>query len=274
METGDTPKGDVITAARLAGIMAAKRTSELLPFCHPLPIHHVDVSLTLDQASLIARAEVTTIATTGVEMEALTAVSGALLSAYDMLKFLDEPMRIEAIQLEHKRGGKSDWPAPAPDLRAAVLTVSDRVSAGVRLDKSGPAAVEILRKAGIHDIMTAVVPDEPADILRQVESWINQGVNLVITSGGTGIAPRDRTPETLEQLLTQRLPGVEEAIRSYGRERLPTAMLSRSLAGLAGKTMLLALPGSTGGVTDGLRAVIPGLWHVFEQLEGQDHPTP
>jgi molybdenum cofactor synthesis domain-containing protein len=155
-------------------------------------------------------------------------------------------------------------------VRARVIVASNRAWAGVYADSSGPILVSGLRQLGLDVDDPVVVQDgEPvADALRQA---IEDGVDAVLTSGGTGITPTDRTPDVTGDLLDYEIPGIAEAVRAYSRDRVPTSALSRGLAGVAGRTLIVNLPGSTGGARDGLAVLGPILMHALEQLRGGDH---
>jgi molybdenum cofactor synthesis domain-containing protein len=155
-------------------------------------------------------------------------------------------------------------------MRARVIVASNRAWAGVYADSSGPILVSGLRQLGFDVDDPVVVPDgEPVAVaLREA---IDDGVEVAITSGGTGITPTDRTPDVTQELLDYQLPGIAEAIRAYSRDRVPTAVLSRGLAGVAGRTLIVNLPGSTGGARDGLAVLGPILGHAVDQLHGGDH---
>ena len=152
-------------------------------------------------------------------------------------------------------------------MRVRVVTVSDRVSQGSREDRSGPLLVELLGAQG----PPVVVPDEREAIAGAVGQAVAEGFDLVVTTGGTGIAPRDVTPEAVGPLLEREVPGVLEAVRAVGRESVPTAALSRGVAGVIGSTFVVTLPGSTGGARDGARVVGELAQHVLDQLAGHDH---
>jgi molybdenum cofactor synthesis domain-containing protein len=155
-------------------------------------------------------------------------------------------------------------------VRARVIVASNRAWAGVYADSSGPILVAGLRQLGFEVDEPVVVQDgEPVgEALRQA---VADGMDAVITSGGTGITPTDRTPDVTRALLDYEVPGIAEAVRAQSRDRVPTSALSRGLAGVAGRTLIINLPGSTGGARDGLGVLTPILVHAVEQLRGGDH---
>lgn len=156
--------------------------------------------------------------------------------------------------------------------RALVVTVSDRAHHGSYPDRSGPLLVDGLTGLGFHVPEPVVVPDERELIVAAVRAGADDGVDLVVTTGGTGIGPRDVTPEATSGLLHRELPGLAEALRAAGRDKVPTAVLSRGLAGTRGTTLIVNLPGSTGGVRDGLAVLRPVVAHAIAQLRGDtDH---
>ncbi|MET9874082.1 MogA/MoaB family molybdenum cofactor biosynthesis protein [Actinacidiphila glaucinigra] len=157
-------------------------------------------------------------------------------------------------------------------MRALAITASNRAAAGVYEDRGGPLVVAGLREMGFTVDGPRVVPDgDPVGgALREA---VAEGYDVVVTTGGTGISPTDRTPEVTRAVLDYEVPGVAEAVRAAGREKVPTAALSRGVCGVAGRTLVVNLPGSTGGVKDGLAVLAPILVHAVEQIHGGDHPT-
>lgn len=154
--------------------------------------------------------------------------------------------------------------------RAAVVTVSDRSARGERADRSGPLLVELLRELGLSVDAPVVVPDEVTAVQAAVRAAASS-YDLVVTTGGTGLSPRDVTPEATAPLLDRQVPGIAEALRQRNAAAVPTAVLSRGVAGTIGTTLVINLPGSTGGVRDGVAVLAPVLDHALAQLRGGDH---
>jgi cyclic pyranopterin phosphate synthase len=269
---GNIPKGDPLTIGRIAGILGAKKTAELLPLCHPLPVEWVNVDARPETGGIRVTAQVKAVARTGMEMEALTAVACALLSIYDVLKPLTQDLRIEEIKLVEKKGGKSSWKVkPSREMTCGILVISDSVYAGKKEDRSGQILKETAEREGIRVVDFKVVPDEVPEIRKAVEKWIHEGLDLVMTTGGTGISPRDVTVEAIRPLIEREIPGISEAVRGYGQARTPFAMLSRGIAGISGKTLIATLPGSPEGVRDGLTVLLPALNHCLHIAGGGTH---
>lgn len=159
--------------------------------------------------------------------------------------------------------------ADSSPLTAAVLTVSDAGSRGERVDTAGPAAAALLEEAGFTVAATAVLPDEPDQLAAQLRRWADEdGITLIVTAGGTGLSPRDRTPEATAAVIEYRVDGMAEAMRAAGLASTPMAMLSRGLAGVRGRTLIINLPGSERGTRENLATVLPVLRHAVETLTG------
>jgi len=257
------PKADVLATARIAGIQGAKRTSELIPLCHPIALTSVSVDFTLNDDWIEITATAKTTGKTGVEMEALTAVAIAGLTLHDMTKAVDPQSVLGEIQLIEKTGGRTR-PEVVPGT-AAVLVASTRAAAGTRDDTTGPAIAAWLAERGYRASVTVVAD---ADVASALDPIIAAGPAVVITTGGTGMSPTDRTPEATAALLDRELPGIPEAMRARGLAHTPKAALSRGVAGTVGGTVIVNLPGSTGGVRDGLAVLDELLEHLVAQVAG------
>lgn len=266
------PKGDVFEMAKAAALFAIKRTSDVIPDCHPLPIEFAAVHFFPQEMELKIEVEVKTIYKTGVEVEAMHGASIAALTAYDMLKPIDKQIEITGIKLIEKKGGKTDFKEEyRSSLSAAVIVCSDSISAGQKEDRAGKAIINKLEFLKVKVGDYTVIPDEQDKIRVTVQKLAASKYNMVILTGGTGLSKRDVTPEALKPLLERDIPGIAEAMRSYGQERTPYSMLSRSLAGLIGETLVLALPGSTKGAEESMDALFPHILHIFRVMEALRH---
>ena len=275
------PKGDALAVARIAGIAGAKRTPDLIPLCHPLPLDRVAVDLAPDRAagSVTITAEVRVTARTGVEMEALTAATVAALTLYDMAKALQRDIVIERVELVAKEGGSSgSWSRDAaPEAQraaheAVVVTCSNRSAAGEREDASGPALVAALAAAGIDvEPQPIVVADDEAAIAQLLTTLADAGHRLVLTTGGTGLTPSDVTPQATRRVIEREAPGLVDLMRAAGLAHTPMAALSRGIAGTRAATLIVNLPGSPKGALESFEALRPVLSHALDQLAGGDH---
>jgi cyclic pyranopterin monophosphate synthase len=266
------PKGDVLEMAKTAGLFAVKKTSDVIPDCHPLPIEYTAVSYEIKGLEVHIQIDVATIYKTGVEVEAMHGASVIALTMYDMLKPIDKEIEIHSIRLLNKKGGKTQFKNNLKnEVEAAVIVCSDSISKGGKEDKAGKAIMEKLKICGveIHDYI--IIPDEIQDIQQAVLKYKEKGIGLVILTGGTGLSPRDVTPEALKPLIEREIPGIAEAMRNYGQLRTPFSMLSRSVAGLIGNTLVLALPGSTKGAEESMDALFPYVLHIFRVMEALRH---
>ncbi len=266
------PKGNVFAMSKAAGLLGVKRTPDILPDCHPLPIEFTGVEYEINGLEITVIFTVKTIYKTGVEVEAMHGASVVALNIYDMLKPIDKGIEIHAIKLINKKGGKSDFKDNfRKDLTAAVVVCSDTISAGHKEDRAGKAIIEKLKSCDVSIAEYIIIPDEKDVIQSKVRQFQKEGIDMVIYTGGTGLSGRDVTPEALIPLLDRRIPGIEEAIRSYGQERMPYSMLSRSIAGTINNTLVLALPGSTNGAKESMDAIFPSVLHIFRILKGARH---
>lgn len=266
------PKGDVFEFARAAGLLAVKKTSDVIPDCHPLPVEFTGITYSMNELSITVMVEVHTIYKTGVEVEAMHGAAVTALTMYDMLKPIDKAVEISTIKLQKKSGGKSDVAKEGyTHLKAAVVVCSDTVSRGDKEDTSGKAIVARLQKFGIDTVTYEVVADDFSSIQEKAKQLCSNRHQLLIFTGGTGLSPRDVTPDAVAPLLEKQIAGIMETARRYGQERMPYAMLSRGVAGFAGQTLVLTLPGSQKGAEETMDAIFPQVLHLFKVKKGLPH---
>ncbi len=271
MKENDLPKKDVLIVARVAAVNAVKKTPDLIPYCHPLPVDSVKVEFEVKRDSVIATVTVEAIWKTGVEIEALAGAQMATLTIYDMLKPVDKEMEITTTKLLSKKGGKTSFNEKLPaGFKAAVIVSSDGTASGKREDKSGKIIKERLESFGIEPAYE-ILPDEKELIQAKIKELCDEGVLLILTTGGTGLGPRDVTVEATQEMIDREIPGIVEAARSYGQQRTPYAMLSRGLAGQRGNTIIINLPGSSNGVRESLNAIFPAILHSYKMMKGLGH---
>jgi cyclic pyranopterin monophosphate synthase len=266
------PKGDVFEFSRAAGLLAIKKTADLIPDCHPIPIEFAAITFKTDQLNIHIRVEVQTIYKTGVEVEAMHGASVVALTIYDMLKPLDKGIEIASIRLEKKSGGKSDYSKKRPaSIRGVVIVCSDSISQGTAKDLSGIAIIEKLKESGIENTSYAIVPDDFKLIQQEAIKYSGLGYELILFTGGTGLSPKDLTPDAIAPLIDRPIPGIMEAARNYGQERTPYAMLSRGVAGFIKNSLVITLPGSVSGCIDTMNAIFPHVLHLFAVKAGDRH---
>ncbi len=267
IKNNQVPKGDVFSFARAAGLLGVKKTPELIPDCHPLPVEHTKIDYKIEDLSITITIEVGTVYKTGVEVEAMHGASIVALTMYDMLKPIDKAIEIQQIKLIKKKGGKSQYRSkPRKDFKAAVLITSDSVSAGKKEDTAGKAIMEKLEQYGVDVCDYVCVSDDKPDIKKAIEKLCEDGCDLIVSTGGTGLSPRDNTPDVVKEMIDREVSGIMEAARSYGLQRTPFAMLSRGIAGFKEDTLILTLPGSTRGAQESMDALFPYLFHVYRVL--------
>ncbi len=271
IEKRQIKKGDVLSVSQIAGIIGAKHVPQLIPLCHPVPIDSVEINLDLEDDGILVEATVKGIGRTGYEIEAITAVSVALINIYDMCKAYTEEMHIEEIRLVEKGGGKSDWYEDLKGLKAAVIVASDSVSAGKAKDKSGEAVKNLLQELGTQVIEKIVVPDEK-EVIKDAVLKFREKADLIFVVGGTGLSPRDVTPEASKEIIEKEIPGLSEATRIMGAKYTPRALLSRAKVGLIKEGVLLInLPGSEKGAIQTLSIIAPLLKHAIKMSKGGKH---
>ena len=281
------PKGDALIAAEITGIQGAKNASTLLPLCHPLSLDHVRIAFEWNETefSITSYCTVSTAAKTGVEMEALAGVNAALLCIYDLTKMVNPHLKITDTQLLLKMGGKSGvWvnPEGVPDwvyaaflekretlsgVRAGVITLSDRASAGDYQDESGCLLQDFLKQQGADIVSAAVLPDDKSLLIDRLNQYVDQQIDLIITTGGTGLTARDITPDVLHQYCDRMIPGIGELLRAHGAQFTPLSFISRSCAGTRGCTLIVALPGNPKAIKESMPVLVVLLHHLVRSLK-------
>ncbi len=290
ISAGTLPKGDVLKIAEMAGISGAKKTADLIPLCHPLPLDHVAIRLVLEPKthSVAVYALAACFAKTGVEMEALAAVNAALLTLYDLTKPVEPALTITDISLLLKDGGKKGrWVRPEglpeavaefakysakpvlENVTCAVITLSDRAFDGTYSDTSGPKLAEAARALGAKILVEEILPDEQQQLEGKLRELCDAGtVNLILTTGGTGFTPRDCTPEAIAAVIEKPAPGIGEVLRSASARHISTAWLSRANAGVRGRTLIVSLPGSPKAIDECMETLRPILGHGVRLASG------
>lgn len=286
------PKGDVLVLAEIAGIQGAKKANEMIPLCHPMGLDMVRIITELlpYQHAVRVYCVASVHAKTGIEMEVLAGVSAALLTVWDLTKMVEANLAMRDIRLLAKKGGKSglwlnpagvpDWvmqmvnPPAAPLLagrKAAVLTLSDRAACGEYADESGAVLQATLKAQGAEICDYRVIPDERDGLGAAVREIVEKyKPHLLITTGGTGVSPRDVTPEALRPLFDKEIPGVGELLRSDGAQYTPLSWSSRAAGGVIDKTLVITLPGNPAAVKEGLNALLPKLIpHLIRITNGE-----
>jgi len=268
----EVPKGDVFEFARAAGLLGIKKTSDVIPDCHPLPVEFASITYAIENLSIKISVEVHTIYKTGVEVEAMHGASVTALVMYDMLKPIDKNVEISSIKLESKKGGKTDFAkGDFSKINCAVVVCSDRVSKGEKEDSSGKAILNKMKSLRIENAEYKIVPDNFEAIQKAAKDFVNKKTDLLIFTGGTGLSSRDVTPDAISPLIEKEIPGIMEQARNYGQQRMPYAMLSRGVAGFIKSTLVLTLPGSKKGATETIDALFPYVLHLFELTDSSLH---
>ncbi len=283
------PKGDVLALAEAAGMMGAKKTPELIPMCHTLPMDQVTIHCSLNEAdkSVSVYCQAAAFAKTGVEMEALAGVNIALLTIWDLTKGVEPNLEIGGIKLLVKTGGKSGvWTNPEgiPDwlaeqlpsaqvlsgMKACILVMSDRASSGDYEDKSGELLMDLLGEAGATLGQKRIIPDDAKTIAQNLRDiCANEKPDLLIASGGTGPGPRDVTPEVLSEVCERMLDGLGDYMRAESLHFTDTAWLSRMNAGMCGSTLVVTFPGSPNAVKECWSIIAPFVGNALAKIKKQ-----
>ena len=271
IKNGNSPKGNIFEIAKVSGTLGAKKTSDLIPYCHPIPIDDVKVDVTIEPSHIRILVKVKSIWKTGVEMEALTGATIAALSVYDILKPLDASLSIDNIKLLEKHGGIGDFKESYDKkLHAVVITISD--SRKKDQDESGKLIISALNANGFNIVDYKIIPDEIILIEQELIHYSDKlKVNIIITTGGTGVGPRDVTPEATKKIIEKEVSGISGNLRNYGQSRTPLSMFSRGVSGIRGNTLIVNMPGSINAVSQSINALFPGVMHIFRMIAGYGH---
>ena len=262
------PKGNVFEMAKTAGLFAVKRTSDMIPDCHPLPVEFTQVQYDIQDLRIHIRMEVRAIYRTGVEVEAMHGVSVVALTLYDMLKPIDKGIEIQNIRLVQKTGGKSDYKGKISEkVQIAYIQCSDALYHKKKTDKLSPILENVLSKYQLKTQVTDCIPDDADRIVESLHKYGNHG--LILLTGGTGLTKNDKVPEVLRPLLDKEIPGIGEAIRQFGNDRTAKAIMSGCLGGIINGTLVIALPGSSAGLKDALDAVFPFVLTIVDKINAQ-----
>lgn len=258
----------VLASVRVAVELAVKNAASVIPGVHPALFDAISLSEQRVDDTLIYELSLKAIHKTSIDNQALYGayVAGISLAQIHSAKgsiLVGTPKIVKS-----KNPYQTDKRMYPAGLTAAVVVCSDSISQGTKSDSAGKAVIEVLQDYNVKVNHYQVIPDEKERITACVEE-LSKDQQLLIFTGGTGLSFRDVTPEALEPLLERRIPGIEEAIRAYGQQRVPYAMLSRSVVGTFGNCLIMAIPGSTNGARESMQAVFPHILHVFKILRGQ-----
>jgi molybdenum cofactor biosynthesis protein MoaC len=262
---GTVPKGNVLDFARAAGLLGIKRTSDLIPDCHPVPVESAKIDYYLEEQSIRIVVEVKAIYRTGMEVEAMHGASVVALTLYDMLKPIDKNVSIEHIRLVEKTGGKSNLSLPPTPFSCAILIISDSIYHAKKENNVGEELQSLIRGKGFDVQHTYCIPDDSHQIQTIIQQCVNSGVALILTAGGTGLTSNDITPDVIRPMLTREIPGMAEFMRAYGTARTFQAVVSRGIAGFIGNTLIVTLPGTVSGAIDSFHSLKDGLIHVLSE---------
>jgi len=278
LERGEGPKGDVLATARLAGFQAAKRTSELIPLAHPLPLAFAGVEATVDpeRGTVEIEAEARVIGRTGVEMEAMTAAAVAALTVYDMVRHSSAAFGSKPSSWSRRAAAaavtgaaRAQAARTASGARGGADGLDPRAPSGEGEDVSGEKLAELARRLGADEVEREVLPDERELIESRLRHWTDDvGCDLVLTTGGTGLAPTDVTPEATAAMIDRPAPGIAEAIRQASQPHTDLWMLSRGVAGTRGSTLIVNFPGSPASIEQTAAALEQALPHALALLRG------
>jgi len=260
------PKGDVFEIAKCAGMIGAKQTSFFIPHCHPVSIDGLDIKLSLveekEKIGISIEVFAQSVGRTGIEIEALSATSITALALYDVLKYVKDPdLEITGIKLIKKTGGKTDkLKHEINGLEVALLLASSEIKSGIREDKVTSPISEFLSSKKCSIVSSNIVDSSQKEIQEATLELVQQQIPFVFVIGGTGIGKDDNTYDAISSILDYEIDGISDAIRTYSYERTPISFLSRLIAGVKDKTLIVTIPGSSNGAKEALHAIVPAVF--------------
>ncbi|GAB3223601.1 bifunctional molybdenum cofactor biosynthesis protein MoaC/MoaB [Algoriphagus aestuariicola] len=256
------PKGDVLEMARVAGLFAVKNTHLILPHIYPSAIEFAAVDYQITDFEIHISIQISSVGKSSLEVNAMHGASITALTVYDMLKPIDKEVSIVRLAMVEK-SDKYNHSKYSKRFDAALVLCSNAVVKGIKSDTAGQAILEKLKSLNADITSYNIIPDD-LELIREHAKSLAKENQLLVFSGGTGLSKTDLTTEALLPILDRRIPGIAEAMRSYGQVRTPYAMFSRSLAGMIGNCLVLAIPGSTRGAEESMDAVFPDLLHALK----------
>lgn len=259
----NSPKADVVTAAKVAGIQAAKRASEFIPFHHANTLNWAELDFTSEEDHIRIEATVKAVTRSGLEMEALTAVSVAALTMLDICKDHDQKVNIQDVRLIPRESKKKILAVNTP-LKVGIVVISDRITAGLGDDSVGQLLQSGFAKAGYHANNYAVISNDADKLIEKVQEWLELNIELVITIGGNGIGPRDITLTSLEPFFDFRMEGLEQTLHTIAQVNNNGFYIDRLAAGKIGKTIVICLPIDEALASDALNVILPNIHQAFE----------
>lgn len=264
IKKNEIAQGDIFETSKAAGLLGVKRTSELLPNFHAAAIEYASVEYEVSEKEICIFFTVKSICKSDLSVVAMHGASVVALNICEMLKSMDQDVEIGAIRVIKQKGAKPFKPVRLEGVSVDIVVCSNPVLNGEKEDTAGKAVRNKLMAFGLTDFKYAVVASDADKIEKRL---LSSTASLIIFVGGTGTAAKDITPDTIVPLLDMRLSGVEETMRRYGQDRMPYAMLSRTVAGVKDERVVLAVPGSTNGASEAIDAVFPGVFHLFQVMK-------
>ncbi len=265
---------NVLEIAKAAGLFALKRTGLSVTNCDKIPIEFTSVNYRISEMSINIDVELRAIYKDTIEFAAMHGAAVTALTIYNRVKPSDERVTITSISGKEVINEMIDFKRIySTDIKAAVIICSDSIQSGNKRDKAGRVIVETLERHRVRVTDYSIIADDISDIRRKIVYYYDLGNDIIILSGGTGLSPRDVTPEAIAPLFDRDIPGIMESARSYGQERTPYSMLSRGISGMMGNTLILAIPGSTKGAAETMDVLFPSVLQIFKYTESGKHLT-